>query len=235
MPSPVGFSESKHYGDDTTYYVDWLSNEDSFPSLGQTTTSKETPMHDWEKIDYLKEQQTKQYVDVAVNAQDILANVDEYYPFPSIHPQQQQKAILSKKNKNNNGDSDDSDDSDDYKYDEIDNDIDPYYDIYQHYKSTSHHAQRGTINYIKHIKKIILLHLDSLDEFTLREIHQLIGHQSYVPYKSQEQRMRSNVYKNDPLKHSLEEDFTTKSYKFKHQKKSKTDKIDYEYDSSEYV
>ncbi|CAO3621395.1 unnamed protein product [Cunninghamella blakesleeana] len=226
MPSPVGFSESKHYGDDTIYYVDWLSNDDSFPTLGQTT-SKVISTHDWEKIDYLKEQQTQQYVDVAINAQDTLADVNEYHPFPSIHPQQQK--ALSKKNKKNGnqGDSDESDD--DYKYDEIDNDIDPYYAIYQHYKSTSPHAQRGTNNYMRQMKETILQHLDSLDELTLREIHQLISGSSFAPYKSQEQRMRPNIYKKDPLKHSLEEDFNIKSYRYKHQKKSKAD-IDYDYD-----
>lgn len=230
MPSPVGYSESIHYGDEATYYVDWLTNEDSFPSLGQTSTNV---ANEWEKIDYLKEQQTKQYVDVAVHAQDVLADVNELYPFPSIHPQRERMLSNKKKNKKEQTDSDTSDNDDDYKYDAIDNDIDPYYAIYQLHKSASGHSHYGTQRYMKHIRELIRVYLsdlsyqldnainvDEIELFTLREIHQLINNsQKYLPYKAPSERLRPNICKQNPLKHSLEEDFTVSSIKLKNKKK----------------
>lgn len=60
MPSPIGFSECTAHDADTLYYVDWLTDDQSFPSLSPSPVLSGSQDTDWHIIEERELRQTEQ-------------------------------------------------------------------------------------------------------------------------------------------------------------------------------
>ncbi|ORZ19447.1 hypothetical protein BCR42DRAFT_409787 [Absidia repens] len=215
----IGYSEFVSPADDKAkdilYHVEWLTDEQSFPSLSPSPfiKNKNSSIMDWQFIeekevdqlpgitissiespDGLAEfweyvQHTGQngsFVELATNAQYQLAGTDPIYPFSPIHPH---SAYITRKAKTTIANIDMQDEDD-------------YYHLYENRKSHGSHSYFGNKNYFN--RKKIIAYSEFWDywgcgkpEINDRYLHQCVAFQSHAKYYKPPGPRNANKNKKD--------------------------------------